>query len=254
MINSTQYRKHAIKSNYPYMLVLRRYWKPMLGTSLAWFAYDFVSYPFGLFSSTIIEQLNPENTTVQNIGYGTVINCFLLPGCLVGGLLMDRIGRKQTMTLGFVLWALLGFIIGGAIRPIQTVLPLFIILYGIFQALGEMGPGVATFLCAAESFPTPLRGHFLGLAAAVGKAGASIGTEVFTPIQNSFSSTEKGQQAVFLIGAAFAVVGGAIAWFLIPDMDGALETEDVRFKVYLEENGYDVGAYGEALVVNPRGS
>lgn len=32
MINSTQYSKHAIKSNYPYMLVLKRYWKPMLGT------------------------------------------------------------------------------------------------------------------------------------------------------------------------------------------------------------------------------
>jgi hypothetical protein len=32
-----------------------------------------------------------------------------------------------------------------------------------------MGPGVATFLCGAESFPTPIRGHFLGLAAAVGK-------------------------------------------------------------------------------------
>lgn len=167
---------------------------------------------------------------------------------------MDRIGRKQTMTLGFVLWAILGFIIGGALRPIQSVLPLFIILYGIFQALGEMGPGVATFLCAAESFPTPLRGHFLGLAAAVGKAGASIGTEVFTPIQDSFSSTEKGQQAVFLIGAAFALAGGAIAWFLIPDMSRELETEDARFKAYLEENGYDVSSYGEALVVNPRTS
>ena len=41
-----------------------------------------------------------------------------------------------------------------------------------------MGPGVATFLCGAESFPTPIRGHFLGLAAAVGKAGAAIGTQV----------------------------------------------------------------------------
>ena len=38
--------------------------------ALAWFCYDFVTYPFGLFSSTIIEQLNPNNTTVQNIGYG----------------------------------------------------------------------------------------------------------------------------------------------------------------------------------------
>ncbi|KAL2831850.1 major facilitator superfamily domain-containing protein [Aspergillus pseudoustus] len=252
MINSTQYQKHAIKSNYPYMLVLRRYWKPMLGTSLAWFCYDFVTYPFGLFSSTIISQLNPNNTTVENIGYGTVINCFYLPGCILGGLLMDRIGRKQTMTLGFLLWAVWGFILGGALHPIQSVFPLFVVMYGIFQALGEMGPGVSTFLCAAESFPTPLRGHFLGLAAAVGKAGASIGTEVFTPIQNSFSSVERGQQAVFLIGAAFCLLGASLAWLLIPDMERELESEDARFRAYLEENGYDVSLYGEAVVVRQR--
>jgi hypothetical protein len=90
----------------------------------------------------------------------------------------------------------------------------------------------------------------LGFAAAVGKAGASIGTQVFTPIQNSFESTEKGQQAVFLIGSAFTVVGGLIAWFLIPDMSRELETEDARFKAYLQENGYDIDLYGEALVVN----
>jgi hypothetical protein len=73
MVNSTQYRKHAIKNNIPYMLALKKYWKPMLGTSLAWFwwvlvdnlekallilnpSYDFVTYP--------------NNTVVQNIGYG----------------------------------------------------------------------------------------------------------------------------------------------------------------------------------------
>jgi len=40
--DSTQYKKHAIKQDIPYLLVIKRYWKPMLGTSLAWFFYDFV--------------------------------------------------------------------------------------------------------------------------------------------------------------------------------------------------------------------
>lgn len=101
------------------------------------------TYPFGIFSSTIIATLNPDDTLQQNIGFGTVVNCFYLPGCVVGGLLMDRIGRRQTMTLGFLGWTILGFIIGGALSPIQSVFPLFIVLYGIFNALGEMGPGVS---------------------------------------------------------------------------------------------------------------
>jgi hypothetical protein len=36
-------------------------------------------------------------------------------------------------------------------------------------------------------------------------------------------------------------------------MSRELETEDARFKAYLEENGYDVSEYGEALVINQRG-
>ncbi|OAP61446.1 hypothetical protein AYL99_03649 [Fonsecaea erecta] len=251
MVESSQYRKHAIKRNVPYWLIIKRYWKPMVGTSLAWFMYDFVTYPFGIFSSTIIGQLNPNNTLIQNIGYGTVVNCFYLPGCIIGGLLMDRIGRKQTMTLGFGCWAVLGFILGGALNPIQSVFPLFVVLYGIFNSLGEMGPGVCTFLTAAESFPTPLRGHFMGFAAAVGKAGAAIGTQVFTPIQDSFGDTQKGTQAVFLIGAGFAAAGGIISWIFIPNRDRELESEDAKFREYLAAHGYE-GEFGESLVAEVR--
>lgn len=135
--------------------------------------------------------------------------------------------------------------------PIQSVFPLFVVLYGFFNSFGEMGPGVATFLCAAESFPTPLRGHFMGLAAAVGKAGAAIGTQVFTPIQDSFDDTQKGTQAVFLIGAGFAAIGGLIAWFLIPNKERELEGEDARFREYLAAYGYQ-GEFGESLIEEVR--
>ncbi len=87
----------------------------------------------------------------------------------------------------------------------------------------------------------------MGFAAAVGKAGAAIGTQVFTPIQDSFSDTQKGTQAVFLIGAGFAAMGGIVAWVFIPDRDRALESEDVKFRMYLADNGYE-GAFGESLL------
>lgn len=80
---------------------------------------------------------------MQNIGFGTLVNCFYIPGCIVGGFLMDRIGRKNTMVLGFVLWSILGFILGGALGPIQSIFPLFVVLYGILGSLSEMGPGVS---------------------------------------------------------------------------------------------------------------
>ena len=84
----------------------------------------------------------------------------------------------------------------------------------------------------------------MGFAAAVGKAGAAIGTQVFTPIQDSLGSGQKGQQCVFLIGSAFAIVGGIIAWVLIPDMERDLEGEDARFRRYLEENSFNTSGLG----------
>lgn len=101
------------------------------------------------------------------------------------------------MTLGFVSLCIMGFIIGGALQPLKTVFPLFIILYGIFQAMGEMGPGVSTFLCASESFPTPVRGHFVGLAAAMGKVGAAVGK--FSPKNPQNSPSNPGLKRGFTI-------------------------------------------------------
>lgn len=43
MIDSTQYRKHAMKQKIPYWLVVKRYWRPMVGCAGCWFLYDFVS-------------------------------------------------------------------------------------------------------------------------------------------------------------------------------------------------------------------
>lgn len=42
MLDSEQYAKHAMKDHVPYLLVLKRYWKSIIGTSMAWFMYDFV--------------------------------------------------------------------------------------------------------------------------------------------------------------------------------------------------------------------
>ena len=59
----------------------------------------------------------------------------------------------------------------------------------------------------------------------------------------------KGQQGVFLIESAFAIFRGIIAWVFSPDMERELESEDTKFRRYLEDNGFDTsGLSGESLV------
>jgi MFS family permease len=220
LTDSDQYRKHAIKQNIPYLLALKLYWKPLLGCSLAWFLYDAVVYPFNLLAPTLVAGLSSDKTLLSTIGWSALINFFALPGALVGALFMDRLGRRQTYALGWSIVCVFGFTIGGAMIPLSSSIgfPAFVTLYGLFQSFLSLGPGDCNFLVSSESFPTPLRGHFLGFAAAVGKAGAAVGTTALSKALVSFDDPLKGQQVVFLIGSGISVVGTLVVWFLIPNV------------------------------------
>ena len=157
------------------------------------------------------------------------------------------------MALGFGLQAILGFVLGGALGKIQEILPLFIVMYGVFLTLGEVGPGATIVLTSSESFPTSIRGQCLGLIAAFGKAGAAIGTAVFAPILASYGdSVYKGNQAVFLIGSGFAAAGAISCWFIIPDISARLENEDEAWKKYLRDMGYEI-QWGDEETKDPEG-
>ncbi|KAK6225258.1 major facilitator superfamily transporter [Colletotrichum tabaci] len=254
MAVSTAYRKSALrKQRVPYKLALKRYWRPLLGAASTWFLYNWISIPFGIFSSTIISRANVENSLVKTLGWGVVINCFYIPGPFIGGYLSDKIGRRQTMALGFTLQAILGFVLGGAMDPIQRIFPLFVVLYGIFLTLGEVGPGSTVVLIASESFPTSIRGQMMGLISAFSKAGAAIGTQVFTAILNRYTADpSKGNQVAFLIGSGFAVLGAIIALFVIPDTSRHLNDDDDAWKKYLEDNGWDA-FWGDEVSQDPSG-
>lgn len=129
MASSTAFKNHSMTKGMSlrvYMLVVKRYWRQIIGTCLTWFLYDFVAYPFGLFTPNIIDGLpgNSKNLIVS-IGYSALINSFNIPGCILGSFALDRIGRRNTMLLGFVSQSMIAFVLAGALAPIQTVMSLF---------------------------------------------------------------------------------------------------------------------------------
>ncbi|KAH7094891.1 major facilitator superfamily domain-containing protein [Paraphoma chrysanthemicola] len=251
-MSSAERKNSSRKAIMPYHLAVRRYWRPLLGSALAWFIYNYIAYPFGLFSSTIASSVGAGDTLVKSYGWGTLINCFYLPGGFIGGYLSDKIGRRKTMALGFGLQACLGFIIGGALEHIQNRTALFIVLYGLFLTLGEVGPGATIVATSSEFFPTSIRGQMLGLCAAMSKAGAAIGTSVFKPILASYGDdTVRGNQAVFLIGSGFAVLGMLVAWFLIPAHAPDLVSEDENWRTYLKDAGYEI-EWGDSSAKDPK--
>jgi hypothetical protein len=85
----------------------------------------------------------------------------------------------------------------------------------------------------ADSWP------LLRLCCCCGKAGAAIGTTVLTQARNSFEDPVTGQPVLYLIGSAVSVVGICFIWLLVTQHNKTFEEEDVKFREFLEAEGYD---------------
>jgi len=229
-----------MKHNVPYTLIFRYYWKPLIGTCGAWFLYDFVTFPNGVFSGTIISSVIPNSNIKKTAEWQLLLGAIALPGVFVGAALCNPFGRRNTMMLGFSGYLIFGLIIGCAYDRITKIIPLFVVFYGLMQSFGNMGPGDMLGLVSAESYATAVRGTCYGISAALGKTGAAVGTQAFTPIQVNL-----GKKWTFIIAAICGVAGILVTYFFVPDKTGIdLVDEDVKFMKYLEENGWN-GHIGE---------
>jgi hypothetical protein len=239
----------------PLRLIFKRYWVRLLGTGGAFFIYDFVNFPNGIMSSTIINSLVPGKAIQTVAMWQLILSLMTLPGVFVGIFLVNKLGRRWTGILGFGGYLLVGLIVGGSFAQITKVMPAFVVMYGLMQSLGHMGPGATLGLVSTESYPTAIRGVCYAISAALGKAGAAVGTEVFTPIKENL-----GQRWTFFFAAIFGAIGMVVYWyvlrslarkelqaqlmsdcrFLVEDMSQAdLLAEDKAFEIYLRDNGWE---------------
>ncbi|KAI0251158.1 metabolite transporter [Lactifluus subvellereus] len=249
MQNPTHYKKSSMRdTRIPYWLVIKRYWVSLAAISITWFIYDFITYPFGIYSSTIVDTITGSNTSLSVVfGWATVINLFYMPGTIGGAFVVDYVGPKNTMILGLVLQAIVGFIMSGLYVQLKKHIAAFAVIYGIFLSFGELGPGNCLGLLAAKSGPTAVRGQFYGVAAAIGKVGAFAGTWSFPVIIDDFggASSNRGNTGPFWVGSGLAVLSALITLFFIrPLSKDCLLEEDRVFREYLEANGYDTSKMG----------
>ncbi|KAI0346090.1 putative metabolite transporter [Trametopsis cervina] len=246
------YKRSSLhRARTPYWLVLRRYWVPWTGIALTWFFYDFIVYPFGIFATPIINNITGGNSSLTVVlGWGCVINLFYMPGTLLGAFVVDYLGPKYTLITGLLCQAVIGFIMSAMYKHLTSHVGAFAVVYGIFLSFGELGPGNCTFLLASKTGPTGVRGQFFGLAAAVGKLGAFVGTWAFPAIIDDFGgdTTDRGNTGPFWIGSGIAVLSAVIVLVMVRPLehDGMVE-EDEKFRLYLIENGYDVSLMGMSM-------
>ena len=122
------------------------------------------------------------------------------------------------------------------------------VIYGIFTALGEAGPGNNIGLIASKTSATAVRGQYYGIAAAWGKIGAFVGSKTLVLLYNKYAANNeevKAGQYPFFIGASLCVLSSFLALTFLPHIgQDTIDEEDAKFKAYLASNGYDVSQMG----------
>lgn len=251
--SSTFDKMHMKRAKVPYLLILKYYWFRLIIVSIIWFVYDFASFSFDTFSSAIINKVVHHGSLYKTFGWNTVFNLFSLPGCLIGALAADYFGPRLTLALGMGLQGVVGFIMATTYGSLREHTAPFVIVFGIFKTLGQFGPGNNIGLLAAKTSSTSVRGQYYGIAAAVGKVGAFVGTWIFPVITKKYSGPEGnnllGNQVPFYISSSLCIFAATIALFLCPSVgQDAINREDENFLQYLADNNYDISQLGNELV------
>ncbi|KAJ6008762.1 hypothetical protein N7499_001189 [Penicillium canescens] len=216
-----------------YLLLAKRYWWRLLTTSLAFFLYDFINFPNSIMSSTIISSLVKDHDVRTTAIWQVILAVLPVPGVVVGAWLTNAIGRRWTGILGFAGYVVLGFVIGGTYTKLSQSIAAFVVLYGLLQAFGHMGPGATIGLISSESFPTAMRSMGYSVATAFGRTGAAVGTQCFTPLQEN-----AGNSSTFYLAGGVAILGMMVYYLLPESGELDLEKEDKILREYLMQHGF----------------
>ncbi|KAM3549182.1 hypothetical protein MY1884_008854 [Beauveria asiatica] len=241
-----EFARESMRRATPYSLVLKYYWLRLTAVSVIWFLYDFSAYAFGIYSSDILSSIYPKGAPLTTIfGWNTVINLFYIPGTILGAFVSDWIGPKYALVFGVSAQAIVGYIMAGVYDSISKHVAAFAVVYGIFQALGELGPGNNIGLLAAKTCATGVRGRYYGIAAAIGKIGAFVGTYAFPAIEKAGGNKTQSAQYPFWVASSLALLSAAVAFFCLPNVgQDTISEEDGKFRQYLESKGWDVSQLG----------
>ncbi|KAI9712699.1 MAG: hypothetical protein M1820_001320 [Bogoriella megaspora] len=241
-------RESMSKTRTPYWLVIKFYWWRLLVVSIIWFIYDFSAYAFGIYSSTILKNLaGADKRLWVSFGWNTLVNLFYMPGCLAGSFISDWIGPRYTLAGGVFIQSIIGYIMAGCYETLSGPghVGAFVVVYGLFLAFGEAGPGDNIGLICSKTCATAVRGQYYGIAAAMGKIGAFAGTYAFTTIQNNAKTELAAGQNPFWVASSLAIFSGLLAVFCLPKISqDTIEEEDIKFRAYLTQHGFDTSLMG----------
>ncbi len=171
----------------------------------------FAIYTFG---PQILEAFHLGGGNLWIVAYA-LTNIFFLIGCVPPLLLIDTLGRRPLMIWSFFLMTL-GLLVLGVFPHASA----WVIISGfLVYAFVSGGPGVLQWIYPNELFPTEVRATAVGVATAISRIGAAIGTFALPYLLRIY-----GVGPTMLLNTAITFMGFIVCVGLAP------ETKDLSLR------------------------
>lgn len=206
--------------------ILWYYLPRLIGTGGSWFVWDITFYGLKLYSGPIFNAINPGGSLFVQNGYLLLNNFIALLGyyCAASVIDIPAIGRQRLQMMSFGVSAII-FLISSFIftRASSSVL---MALYFLISFFGQFGTNVTTYVMAAETYPTELRGTGHGISAFSGKCGALVATVLFANMKPA---------TIFLVCGLVSILGFVFTFVFSVDLTRVSFAEhDAQLELFLE--------------------
>ncbi len=184
-------------------------------TIMIWLAWFFILLGYYGITTWVSKLLADRGFEITGaIGYVLLMALWGIPGFLSASLLLERIGRKTTLSAYVILSAVAAYFYGQA----DTLL--WLIVAGSFMQFFFFGMWSALYAYTPEVFPTRARGTGAGTASSMGRLGALLGPALVPVVLASY-----GNAAVFTLGAISFVIAALVVLTLGPETKGRVLEE-----------------------------
>ena len=199
---------------------IKENWKKVIFTGVPWACEGLGVYGIGVFLPILVMALGLEKTSdhlpaimhvAESVKITLWISCIILPGFILGLLLINRMKGGKIQWLGFLLSAISLLILLLSYHN-HWATWISIIAFMAFELFLNMGPHLMTYVLPPKVYPVDVRGQGTGLAASIGKLGAVLGV-FFIPMLLKAG----GSSLVLIVSIIVMGIGGLVTFLFNPD-------------------------------------
>lgn len=197
----------------------KRNWKNVILTGVPWACEGLGVYGIGVFLPILVMALglgdiHSDATRLQHVASSVEItlwiSCIILPGFILGLVLINRVEIARIQWVGFLLSAVSLLVLLLAYR-LHWAKGISIIAFMAFELFLNMGPHLITYVLPPKVYAVSDRGLGSGIAASLGKVGAVLGVFFIPVLLHS-----GGSSLVLIVSIVVMLVGGLVTFIFKP--------------------------------------